>query len=191
MTNMPFASIADCQDLEAINYFHTAVQQRGQDPAEVMTSIRAKGRDNARTPMQWDSSTNAGFSTGTAWLAVNPNHGEINAAQALADPDSVFHHYRQLIALRRAHPVWVQGRTVALFAEHPHIAAYLREGCGQRLLVVCNFSALAQRFALPGDLPAHGWQHLLGNWPLMLGNGTLQQLDLRPWEAQVFVAALA
>ena len=191
MTNMPFAHITDCRDLESINHFHSAVQQRGQDPAEVMRSIRAKGRDNARTPMQWDASANAGFSTGTPWLAVNPNHAQINAVQALADPDSVFHHYRQLIALRRTHPVWVHGRTVGLLADHPHIAAYLREGCGQRLLVVCNFSALAQRFELPHKLPAHGWQHLLGNWPLPAGGAQLRSCDLRPYEAQVFIADAA
>ena len=187
MSNLPFASIDDCRNLESINHFHTAVQQRGQDSVEVMRSIRAKGRDNARTPVQWDASANAGFSTGTPWLAVNPNHAQINADQALADPDSMFHHYRQLIALRRSHPVWVHGRTVGLMTDHLHIAAYLREGPGQRLLAVCNFSALVQRFVLPDKLPAQGWQHLLGNWPLLLHNSRLQQLDLRPWEAQVLL----
>ena len=149
MTNGPFARIDDCRDLESINHHRLATQQRGQAEAEVMRAIRAKGRDNARTPMQWDASAQAGFSTGQPWLPVYPNHREINAAQALADPDSVFHHYRRLIALRRQHPVWVHGRTQALWLDHPHIAAHLRIGPHRRLQVVCNFSGEDQRMTGP------------------------------------------
>ena len=106
-----------------------------------MEMIYSKGRDNARTPMQWDSSPNAGFTEGTPWLGVNPNHDGINAEQALADPDSIFHYYRRLIALRQEHPIIVHGRYELLLPEHEHIYAYLRSWQGERLLVLLNFSA--------------------------------------------------
>jgi oligo-1,6-glucosidase len=192
MTNYPFQTIADCRDLESINHHRVATQQRGQSDAEVMRAIRAKGRDNARTPMQWDAGPQAGFSSGRPWLPVHPNHAEVNAAQALADPDSVFHHYRQLIALRRQHPVWVHGRTVLLLPEHPHVAAYLRCWQDQQLLVLCNFSAAPQGFDLPDGL---GWlrsTHLLGNWPApdVLLHGPWGG-ELRPFEAQVLLGQMA
>lgn len=184
MTNAPLASIGDCRDLESINHYHAAVQ-RGQHPAQVMAAIRAKGRDNARTPMPWhggrpdggqdgadDAATGgangaaqAGFTTGTPWLSLNPNFTEINAESARADADSVFHHYRQLIALRRQHPVWLHGRTVPLLAAHAQIAAYLRVWQDERLLVLCNFSAQPQHFELPAEAALTAATLLLGNWP--------------------------
>jgi oligo-1,6-glucosidase len=194
MTNMPFNTIADCRDIESINHYRTAVQQRGQDPAQVMAAIRAKGRDNARTPMPWDASAQAGFSSATPWLALNPNFVEINAAQARSDADSVFHHYRQLIALRRQHPVWVHGRTVALLAGHAQIAAYLRVWQDQRLLVLCNFSGAPQRCVLPDGLGLCDARLLLGNWPEAVPTDPAdvgRDVALRPWEARIILARAA
>ncbi|OGB00818.1 MAG: glucohydrolase [Burkholderiales bacterium RIFCSPHIGHO2_12_FULL_69_20] len=186
MTNAPLASIDDCRDLESINH-HRAAVLAGQNPAEVMRAIRAKGRDNARTPMQWDDSANAGFSTGTPWLPVQTNHREVNAAAARQDPGSVFHHYRQLIALRRQHAVWVFGRTVPLLAAHPHLAAYLRVWHDQRLLVLCNLSGEVQAV----DLPAEAWPRQarlqLGNWADVDVAATSAPRSLRPWEARIYL----
>src|SRR6201999_2218937 len=94
-----FAAIDDFRDIEALNHYAEAVAA-AEDPDDVLLALRTMGRDNARTPMQWDDSPHAGFTTGMPWLAVNPNSTEINAQAAVEDPDSVFHHYRKLIALR-------------------------------------------------------------------------------------------
>lgn len=165
MGNVAWPSIDHYQDIETINMYRVATQERGHTPAQVMRSIHAKGRDNARTPMQWSAAPQAGFTTGKPWLAINENHTQVNALAALTDADSVFHHYRQLIALRKQHPVLVHGRFELLLPEHPRLFAYLRTEGAQRLLVLCNFSA--QFLPLPtGDLPSlHRAQALIGNLP--------------------------
>lgn len=193
MTNVGFESIEDYQDIEIRNMYRVATEERGHDPAEVMRSIHAKGRDNARTPMQWDASANAGFTTGTPWLKLNPNYPDINAAQAVADPDSVFHHYQRLIALRRAHPVLVHGRYELLLPEHSQIYAYTRtldaDGRGsadERWLVVCNFSGDMPVFDLPAETGqgVNGCDWMLGNYPPCEGD-LLHGVTLRPWEARM------
>lgn len=187
MTNVQFPSIEDYQDIEIRNMYRVAVHERGQDPRQVMQSIWAKGRDNARTPMQWSDSPNAGFTTGTPWLALNPRYPEINAAQAVADADSVFHHYRQLIALRKQEPLLVHGRTEMLLPEHPHVVAYLRtiDSDSARLLVLCNFSAEPQTVVWDGVLSFDSTGLLLGNYPTDNAElaQRLQSPTLRPYEA--------
>ena len=113
----------------------------GADPAEVLAALRDRSRDNARTPMQWDDSPNAGFTTGEPWLAVNPNHVEINARAAVADPDSVFHHYRRLIELRHTEPVVVHGDFTLLLPDDPQVYAFTRRLDDVELLVLGNFGA--------------------------------------------------
>ena len=100
MTNYPFKSLSDYRDLESINAYHEWVDAGVRQPEELLEAIAYKSRDNARTPMQWDDSPNAGFTTGTPWIAVNPNYTEINAREQLARPDSVFHYYQKLVALQ-------------------------------------------------------------------------------------------
>lgn len=184
MVNYPFTDIAQCRDIESLN-MHAEALARGDDPETVLASIRAKGRDNARTPMQWSAGPQAGFSSATPWLAVNPNHADINAEQALADPDSVFHHYRQLIALRHSLPVLAHGRFELLWPDHPTVFAYRRVLDDAELLVVCSFSREPLR--LDGiDPRLAAAQVLLANWPLPHGlagqiDGT--RLALRPFEA--------
>ena len=182
MTNMPFASIEECRDIESINWYREAVQDRGEDPQKILGAIRFRGRDNARTPMQWDASPNAGFTSGTPWMAVNPNHTTINAAQALADPDSVFHHYRRLIELRRTHPVIVHGRHTLLLPEHAQIYAYTRTLGDRVLLVVCNFSAGTPRFEWPAELLGREGTVLIANRPAGPGSFA-QDRTLSPYEA--------
>ena len=138
MTNVAFASIEEFRDIEAINHYRSAVA-RGEQPAAVLASM-LHHRDNARTPMQWDATTHAGFTTGTPWIAVNPNHTTINAAAARADERSVFHHYRRLIELRHTSPVVVDGAFAMLAPEHPHVYAFTRTLGSETLLVAGNFS---------------------------------------------------
>ncbi|MGZ7013794.1 MAG: glycoside hydrolase family 13 protein [Acidimicrobiales bacterium] len=140
MTNAPLAHLDDLRDLEALNH-HAEAVAAGGDPEAVLATIRPMARDNARTPMQWDASANAGFTTGTPWIDVNPNHIEINAAAAVADPASVFHHYRRLIALRHDEPVVAIGDFTLLLPDHPTLYAFTRQLGRTELLVLGNFSA--------------------------------------------------
>ena len=107
MTNVKFESIGDYRDIETLNMYKEYVEDRGIDPKVVLPMIHAKSRDNARTPMQWDDSGHAGFTTGTPWIKVNPNYKDINVKQALADPNSIFFYYQKLIRLRREKPIIV------------------------------------------------------------------------------------
>jgi oligo-1,6-glucosidase len=189
MSNVAFDRIEDYQDIESRNMYRVATEERGLEPAAVLHAIHAKGRDNARTPLQWDERANAGFTSGTPWLKLNPNYPQINAAQALADPDSVFHYYRQLIALRKAHPIAVQGRFELLLPEHPQIYAYTRTLGDECWLVICNFSADQPVFELPAALVA-GLQRqpaelIISNYNDASGNDDLHALVLRPYEARV------
>lgn len=186
MSNVRFETIADYRDIETLNRYRVAVQERGQDPAQVMAGIHAKSRDNARTPMPWNAGPNAGFTSGRPWIALNPDYGQINAEQALADPDSVFHHYRRLIALRKQLPVMVQGRYDLLLPEHPEIYAYTRSLDHERLLVVCNFGRGTPRFELPPQFEASRAELLIANLEIPPGD-TLSSLSLRPYEARVYL----
>ena len=138
MTGAHFTELSQYRDLESLNW---AAEVEGVRPLEsVLRSLKVKGRDNARTPMQWDSSTNGGFTTGTPWIEVNPNYATINAAAAVADPNSVFHHYKKLIGLRHEHDVIVHGSFELLWPEHAQLFAYRREFEGATLTVVVNLS---------------------------------------------------
>ncbi|GCD93633.1 glycoside hydrolase family 13 protein [Embleya hyalina] len=179
MTNAPFASVEDVRDIEALGHYRQAIRA-GEDPARVLDGLRARGRDNARTPMQWDTSEHAGFTTGTPWLPVNPNHATINAAAALADPESVYHHYRRLIALRHGEPTVVHGDFTMLLADDERLYAFTRHYRDTTLLTLANFTG--EQVRIPADL-ATEW----ATAPLVLGNvGTaIDPMTLRPWEARV------
>lgn len=151
-----------------------------------MEAIRAKGRDNARSPMQWDHEQNAGFTTGVPWLAVNPNYTEINAAAALRDPDSVFHYYKALIRLRKQHSVIVYGGYTPLCQEHPTVWAYRRDFEGSTLFTVLNFSAERENFSFPRGTLSPGAQLLIGNHSDSPAPN--EQLTLRPYEAVVYLS---
>ena len=125
MANHPFAGIDDFRDVESVNHFATAMVA-GEDPAAVLAALRRMSRDNARTPVQWDDTENAGFTAGTPWLPVNPDHGEWNAAAQRGRPDSVLAHYRRLIALRHTLPVVALGDFTMVLPEHEHVYAFTR-----------------------------------------------------------------
>ena len=150
MTNYPIADISEADDIETINMYHERLAE-GYSKESLLASINAKGRDNARRPVQWDSSNQAGFTNGTPWLAVHPNYQTINVADSLADEDSIFYTYQKLIQLRKEHPIVVYGSYTLLLEEDPVIFAYLREYEGKRWLVCANFSEEVQKLQLEVD----------------------------------------
>lgn len=160
MTNIRLP-IGQYVDIEIQNLYRERLEQ-GYSEEEVMTSIWARGRDNARTPMQWTAGENAGFTTGKPWLPVNPNHVSINAEAALADPDSVFYHYQKLIALRKEYGVFRDGAFTLLCPEDEKLFAYTRDLEGAHLLVVCNFSGETLDYEVPEAF--HGSRLLIGNY---------------------------
>ena len=139
MTNAHFTSVDQYADVESVNWARDAAAS-GVPLEEIVTSLAVKSRDNARTPMQWDATEHAGFTTGTPWLPVNPNHTEINAEAAVADPGSVFHHYRRLDRAAARAPRRGRGRRAFLLLEHEQLFAYVRRLGDVRLLVVVNLS---------------------------------------------------
>jgi oligo-1,6-glucosidase len=176
MANYPFATVDDFQDLESVNHF-TAAMVAGQDPAAVLAALRVMSRDNARTPVQWDDSPQAGFTTGTPWLPVNPDHTEWNAAAQRNDDASVLAHYRRLIALRHEDDVVALGDFAMLLPDHDEVYAFTRTLGAEVLLVVCNLGR--RTYDLAGLLP----QAL--DRELVLGNLPDAGQTLRPWEARV------
>ena len=177
MTNIHLP-IEAYRDLESLNLYE-ARKAAGYPEAEIMASLYARSRDNARTPMQWDASPHGGFTTSTPWLTENPNYREINATAELADPDSVFHYYRRLITLRKTYPVFVHGDFTLLEPDHPSLFVYRRRLERQSLLVICNYGGGETAWSLPA-----GWddaQCLISNCPGRLPG------RLRPWEARILL----
>jgi trehalose-6-phosphate hydrolase len=166
MTNPDFDRIEQYRDVETLNIFRLK-RDAGEDEASSMAAIMQKSRDNGRTPMQWNSQPNAGFSTGEPWIGLPANAAQINVECQRQDPDSVLHHYRALIALRRSEPLIQHGVYRQLLADHRQVWAYLREGQGERLLVLNNFYGWPCEIQLPDDvLHAAGEQRLLiSNYP--------------------------
>ncbi|WP_461606975.1 alpha,alpha-phosphotrehalase [Aeromonas rivipollensis] len=184
MTNPGYQRIDDYQDVESRNIF-AIKQAEGMAEAEILAILGAKSRDNSRTPMQWSSAPNAGFTNGTPWLRPAANYPEINAEVALADQNSVFWHYRDLIRLRKDHPIFTQGDYQELLAGHPQIWAYSRSAGGQTLLVVSNFYGEPMTFELPAELAGGEGRLLLGNYPDSPARP--QSCELRPYESLIWL----
>ena len=177
MTNAHFASIGQYRDVESLNYYQI-LQQQGKTPAEALEIIQQRSRDNGRTPMQWDASAHAGFTTGEPWIGVVDNYQTINAAAEVGDPDSIYSYYKQLVALRKQHPVIQSGKIEFLYKDDPDLLAYRRWDAQHELLVLCNLTGHDAPAALP-----EGWQDarvLLGNYP-----DAAPRAALRPYEALV------
>lgn len=177
MTNVRY-SINDYRDIEILNMYKER-KALGYPENEIMESIYAKGRDNARTPMQWDSSCNAGFSAGRPWMKVNPNYIQINAKAELKDPESVFMCYKTLIALRKKYPVFVDGHFELLCPENETFFAYVRENEQETMYVICNF------FGNNAVFPEKkNWEHmqlLYGNYKMEINCQWYQ-----PYEARIY-----
>ena len=182
MTNMPFQSIDEFRDLESLNYYQEATAgSDGGTAAEVLAGIAVGGRDNARTPVQWDDTDNAGFTAGAPWIPVNPNHRWLNAAAQRHDPASVFAWYRKLVSLRHEEPVIVNGHFTLLEPEDPQLFAYTRTDDEHTLLVTANCSKEPVQFNPELHAAWSGAELLLRNQP---GDDSLPA-TLRPWEVIV------
>ena len=189
MANAPFAGISELQDIEARGFYAEAAARGDANLPGLLTTVGQRSRDQARTPVQWDASPGAGFTTGTPWMAINPDHVEVNAAAQLGDPGSVFEHYRRLIALRAKEPTVTDGEFELLLPDHPAIWAFLRRGSDAELLVAANFSAEPVGIRLPVEA---GWadaEAVLANLP---GGplGRLPDVELRPWESVIWRRAV-
>lgn len=182
MTNVPFTTISQYRDIETLN-MHRLHVEAGLPESEFIRGAGANGRDNSRTPMQWDDGPNGGFTTGKPWIEINPNHQRINVAAERNDPNSILAHYRRLIGLRRELPIIVEGRYTSWLEDHPDVIAYTRDLRNQSLLVLANFSA----HALTVDIP----DPLLGDWSPLIGSTASSHLGstlrLEPFEANVWM----
>ena len=187
MTNAPFGSLEDYRDLESINAWHD-LSARGVLPEEELrAAIAYKSRDNARTPFQWDDSANAGFTTGTPWIMVNPNYVSINAKEQLCRADSVFHYYQKLIALRRRSPdrdLIVYGKYHLILPEDPQLFAYTRTLGDKTLLTVCHLSGAPADFTPPAELTGKAARRLIANWDRAPAAPTA--MTFQPWQAAVW-----
>ncbi|MCD7725419.1 MAG: alpha-glucosidase [Clostridiales bacterium] len=164
MTNYPFTSLDEFRDIESINAYHELTEGGIFSPEEMFGYISYKGRDNARTPMQWDDGGQAGFTTGTPWIAVNPNYKEINAKEQMGRADSVFHYYRKLIALRRQYDIIVYGDYELLCPDSEELYSYLRAYGEQKLLVLCNFTSAEIPYEFPRLLQNRKGELLISNY---------------------------
>ncbi len=180
MTNYPFESPADFKDIESVHAYEEWCESGRVSHELFWPCITAVSRDNARTPIQWDDTENAGFSTGTPWMPVNPNYREINARAAMADPESVFHYYQKLIALRKQYPVIVYGGYQLLLEDSEELFVYIREYKGEKLLVVCSFTDKEVEFEIPKEF--QGAQCLIANYENSYDS---EKMVLKPYEAFV------
>ena len=180
MTNIYFDKLEDYRDIESINYFKEFTESGLMTPEHMMKCLMLRSRDNARTPMQWDDSKQAGFTEGEPWIKVNPNYKKINAAQQLEDPDSVFHYYQKLIRLRKEKDIIVYGEFEPLYREDEQIFAYTRIQDQEKLLTVCNFSDKNAEVEVPEEFK--GAECLITN----LGRKEFERkIVLNPYEAFV------
>lgn len=186
MTGVKYETIGDYDDIAMVNRYAEEVG-KGRDPAAVLRELQPLSRDNSRTPMQWNAAAEAGFTTGKPWIKVNPNYAEINVEQAEADPSSVLHYYRQLIALRKANPVMVYGDFEDISGDDPHLYVYLRKLDGLTWIVLLNHNDDPGTFDLPAPYAGRPLRIVLANYPDV--NETWaggEMMELRPHEARVY-----
>lgn len=178
MTNVQY-EIEDYRDVEILNMYQERLKE-GYAKEDIMRSIYAKGRDNARTPMQWDDTEHAGFTDGTPWMKVNSNYKEINAKSQVNDPDSIFSCYKKLIQLRKQYPVFVDGNFTLLLEDDENIFAYQRENANQTMVVVCNF--FDKTIKMPLEEERKDMNLLFGNY-----KESKDASILRPYEARIYI----
>lgn len=180
MTNCPFNTLDNFRDLESINAFHELTEQGKMTEEDMMAAISYKGRDNARTPMQWDDSAYAGFSTANPWIMVNPNYTKINARDQVNREDSVFKYYQKLIKLRHESELIIYGTYDLILDDDKDIYAYIRTLGDEKLIVYCNFSENTREVELPEEFVNK--KVLISNYSDAKAN---QKITLRPYEAIV------
>lgn len=184
MTNVVYDSIEDYRDIQICNAWQDRVIEKGGDPEALMSAIRYIGRDNGRTPMQWDDTANAGFTDGTPWMKVNKNYKEINVKQALEDKDSIFYYIKELIRLRHENEVAVYGTFKEYDRENEALYLYNRELDGKNLFVVLNFTKEEQAMTVPEEVKGGSSSLYISNYE----NGNeLEDRILKPYEAAVYM----
>ena len=184
MTNVPFKSIDDFRDIESIRAYQEYVESGIIDKEDMMRFLCYKSRDNARTPMQWNSGKNAGFTEGTPWIMVNPNYKEINAEEQVDRADSVFNYYKKLIELRHKEEVIVYGHYELLMPESEELYVYTRELENEKILVICNFTEKEVKYTLPEEF--ENGKILISNYDKMSADA---EMELKPYEAMVIKKA--
>jgi len=177
MTNAYFEDISQYRDVESINYYNI-LSGKGIAKEEILNILQERSRDNSRTPMQWDSGENAGFSSGTPWLAVNPNHNRINVQSVMQQPDSIFAWYKQLIQLRKQSDTVALGSYKPLLEENNSVFAFCREYNESRMLVIANFTADHVQVLLPEE-ETHAMQCIMSNY---YTRSCSRQMSLKPYE---------
>ena len=185
MTNYPFSDIRDFRDVESINAYHEYTETLHVDSDKMISYLRNKSRDNARTPMQWDETDEAGFTTGVPWMPVNPNYKRINAAAQIGDEDSVYNYYRKLISLRKEHPIIVNGDFELVGEDDADVFVYLRHWKDQILWVACNFTDRMQKIVSPSSNHAEyrKWHVICDNYSPSGDAFEKDQIELQPYEA--------
>jgi oligo-1,6-glucosidase len=176
MTNVMLDNWEEIKDIEARNAYQAA-KEKGEDVNKLLQAVNKNGRDNARTPMQWNAGTNAGFTGGTPWLKVNPNHTEINVEAALQHPNSIFYHYQKLLCLRKANPTLIYGDYEELYPDDVRLYGYRRWDADGEFYIFLNFSNKAvDHIFLPKDKKVE----------LILSNYDTDPILLKPWEARIY-----
>jgi oligo-1,6-glucosidase len=184
MTNYPFRAIGEYDDISARNQWAENVASGKVKAEEFLPELARTSRDNSRTPMQWSAAPQGGFTTGKPWLAVNPNYATINAQAALADPTSVYHHYRRLLALRAKTPALVHGAYQDIDPAHPDVFAYTRVQGSERYLVVVNFGRKPLDYALPAGYAVKSAVFSTGEVQTVASGAKV--LPLAPWQASIY-----
>lgn len=180
MTNPHFKSIEQYRDVESLNHYQI-LQDKGMTKEQALMILDVHSRDNSRTPMQWDDSINAGFTTGTPWIQTADNYTEINVKNSLEDKDSIFHYYQKLIQLRKNYDVIAYGDIKPLLREDKRVFAYERNYKGQKLIVICNFYPTTYEIELPYDLS--NYKCILNNYK---NEAKAKKIALKPYETLVY-----
>jgi len=185
MTNVKFDSIDDYRDIETINAYRDYTGSGKKTHDEIMDAIYKRGRDNARTPFQWNNKKNAGFTDGTPWIKVNSNYEQINAEAQLDDENSIYNYYKKLIALRKKHEIIVYGEYTLILEDNEDIYAYTRRLKEETLLVICNFSHNLTKFALPNSIKYTHKKLLISNY--IIESDTIEKIELKPYETRTYL----
>lgn len=185
MTNVSFENINDYRDIETLNAYKELVEEGTLSHEELMKGIHERSRDNARTPVQWNDTENAGFTKGTPWIQVNPNFKEINAESVLKNKDSIFYYYKKLIELRKQNEIIVYGTYDLILEDNEEIYAFTRTLGEDKMLVICNFTNNSPTFNLPKDIDFTSTELLISNYETNQ-NEDVSKIVLKPYEARVY-----
>jgi oligo-1,6-glucosidase len=185
MTNVKFDNIKEYKDIETLNAYRDFTESGKKTHDEIMDAIYKRGRDNARTPFQWNDKKNAGFTDGTPWIKVNPNYKDINAEAQLNDENSVLSFYKKLIALRKKHEIIVYGDYTLILEDNKDIYAYTRKLVDETLLVICNFGDNHTKFNLPKNIKYNYKELLISNY--IVADESIDEILLKSYESRVYL----